>query len=85
MKNRNIKKILYITVSLSMAMGAQAQGVGVNATGAIPHSSSILDMNTGNIYPNPNAKASLPSNAPLTGITVTVTTKTYTGFIQLEY
>jgi len=83
MKNRNIKKILYITVSLSMAMGAQAQGVGVNAT--IPHSSSILDMNTGNIYPNPNAKASLPSNAPLTGITVTVTTKTYTGFIQLEY
>ena len=68
-----MKKTIYIAAIITTAFSAQSQSVGINATGAIPHSSSILDMNTGNTYSSPNGKGILPPNVPLTGITDAVT------------
>src|ERR1700749_1227825 len=70
---KQMKKTIYIAAFITLTAFSQAQSVGINATGAIPHSSSILDLNTGNTFVSPNAKGFLPPNVPLTGITDAVT------------
>ena len=45
---------------------SSAQNVGVNATGTTPNSSSILDLNTGNTFTNPNGKGLIIPNVLLT-------------------
>src|ERR1700744_2114360 len=68
-----MKKIIFITILIALAAFVQAQSVGINATGATPAASSILDLNTGNTFTSPNGKGLLPPNVPLTGITDAVT------------
>ena len=50
-----------------------AQNLGVNATGATPNASSIIDLNTGNTFISPNGKGILPPNVALISITDAVT------------
>ena len=68
--NRSFTLLLASTL-LSIAL--QAQNLGVNATGATPNTSSILDLNTGNTFTSPNGKGLLPPNVALTSITDAVT------------
>lgn len=42
------------------------QNVGVNATGTTPHTSAILDLNTGNTFTSPNGKGIVFPNVALT-------------------
>lgn len=70
----NIKYIVLCT--MYFVLNTQyffAQNLGVNATGATPNASSILDLNTGNTFTSPNGKGLLPPNVALTGITDAVT------------
>lgn len=50
-----------------------SQNAGINATGATPNSSAILDLNTGNTYTSPNGKGLLIPNVALTSTTDAVT------------
>ena len=50
-----------------------AQNLGVNAAGATPNASSIIDLNTGNTFTSPNGKGILPPNVALTSITDAIT------------
>ena len=43
-----------------------SQNVGINSTGTTPNASTILDLNTGNIFTNPNGKGLLIPNVALT-------------------
>ncbi len=44
---------------------ASAQNIGINATGATPNPSTILDLNTGNAFTSPNGKGLLIHNVAL--------------------
>lgn len=70
MKNRNLRLLIY---SILFTCSINAQNIGINATGATPNSSSILDLNTGNTFTSPNGKGFLPPRLSLTGITDLVT------------
>src|SRR5437762_12584790 len=63
-----MKKKLLISSALFMASWqfASAQNVGINPGGSTPNSSSILDLNTGNTYTNPNGRGLLIPNVALT-------------------
>lgn len=67
MSNLKTKQILCIAC-LIITIWSHAQNVGISATGATPHASSILDLNTGNTYTSPNGKGLLIPNIALTGI-----------------
>ncbi len=58
---------------LISSLVAYSQNVGINAIGATPNNSAILDLNTGNTFTSPNGKGLLPTNVPLTSITDVVT------------
>ncbi len=70
-----MKKITSLATSflLILSLGAYCQNVGINATGAIPNNSAILDLNTGNTFTSPNGKGLLPTNVSLTSIIDVVT------------
>ena len=73
-KALSIKYIVLCTMYLILStQNSFAQNLGVNATGATPHNSSIIDLNTGNTFTSPNGKGLLPPNVALTGITDAVT------------
>ena len=70
----NIKYIVLCTLYfLFNTHYSFAQNLGVNATGATPNASSIIDLNTGNTFTSPNGKGLLPPNVALTSITDAVT------------
>ena len=70
----HIKYILLCTLCFALNIHYSfAQNLGVNAVGATPHNSSIIDLNTGNTFTSPNGKGILPPNVALTSITDAVT------------
>ena len=70
----NIKYIVFCTLYFVLNTHYSfSQNLGVNATGATPNASSVLDLNTGNTFISPNGKGLLPPNVALTGITDVVT------------
>ena len=73
-KVKSISHFILCTMYLTLAThNSFAQNVGINATGATPHNSSIIDLNTGNTFTSPNGKGLLPPNVALTSITDAVT------------
>ncbi len=60
-----MKKIICFLSAL-IATQMAAQNVGINPGGSTPDASSILDLNTGNTYTNPNGKGLLIPNVALT-------------------
>jgi Chaperone of endosialidase len=67
-----MRKLLLLLLSLT-AFNTVAQNMGVNATGATPNASSILDLNTGNTFTSPNGKGLLIPNVALTNVLDAVT------------
>lgn len=70
---KNNRSLVLLLVPMLLNFCLQAQNLGVNATGATPNASSIIDLNTGNTFTSPNGKGLLPPNVALTSITDAVT------------
>ena len=66
-------RLIVFIIIMSFLLHGFGQNIGVNAIGATPNTSSILDLNTGNTFTSPNGKGLLPPNVALTGITDAVT------------
>ncbi len=66
-KKQYMRITKYICI-LAAFLGTEltAQNVGINPGGSTPDASSILDLNTGNTYTNPNGKGLLIPNVALT-------------------
>ena len=60
---------------LTLRTSFSQNNVGINTTGAVPNSSAILDLNTGNTFTSPNGKGLLIPNVALAS-TADVTTIT---------
>lgn len=63
----NLLAFLAIFVWCAIFTKANAQNVGINTTGVAPHSSTMLDLNTGSTFTSPNGKGLLIPNVALTG------------------
>jgi hypothetical protein len=63
---RSLNFFFLVAIFISFNISLFAQNAGINATGAIPNSSSILDLNTGNTFTNPSGKGLLIPNVALT-------------------
>ena len=84
MKTKKMKKsiigmvvLLLLTFNfLTLRTSFSQNNVGINTTGAVPNSSSILDLNTGNTFTSPNGKGLLIPNVALASTTdvATITT-----------
>jgi len=62
-----MKKVIIAIIAWAIATQVTlAQNVGINPAGTTPNSSSILDLNTGNTFTNPNGKGLLIPNVSLT-------------------
>ena len=82
MKTKKMKKsiigmvvLLLLTFNFLTLRTSFSQNIGINTTGAVPNSSSILDLNTGNTFTSPNGKGLLIPKVSLTS-TSDVTTIT---------
>ena len=80
MKTKKMKKsiigmvvLLLLTFNFLTLRTSFSQNIGINSTGAVPNSSSILDLNTGNTFTSPNGKGLLIPNVALAS-TADVTT-----------
>ncbi|MBC7865783.1 MAG: hypothetical protein IAF38_22610 [Bacteroidia bacterium] len=61
--------LLYLSFFSVLSFSIKAQNVGINATGATPNSSAMLDLNTGNTFTSPNGKGLMIPNVSLTTTT----------------
>ena len=70
-----INRIVYFTATALTicTQNISGQNIGINATGATPNVSSILDLNTGNNFTSPNGKGLLIPNVALTSVNDIVT------------
>jgi hypothetical protein len=62
---KKIKGVLLVLICCGTQI-ISAQNVGINSTGTTPNSSSILDLNAGNTFTNPNGKGLIIPNVALT-------------------
>ena len=62
------QKVLLAAMSFLFSFGSYSQNIGINSTGAIPDSSAILDLNTGNTFGTGTSKGFLIPKVALTGI-----------------